>query len=114
MIWLQNLFGLKFPCVFHAVTGLYCPGCGGTRAVRTLLRGDILKSFQYHPLVPYALFAVLFSLITRWAGRGKAAAGYGKQEGILVVIGAGIIIINWIVKNCLLVFWGLDLLPLLK
>ena len=21
------------PCAFHKITGLYCPGCGGTRAV---------------------------------------------------------------------------------
>ncbi|MFR6391576.1 MAG: DUF2752 domain-containing protein [Roseburia sp.] len=21
-----------FPCVLHSLTGLYCPGCGGTRA----------------------------------------------------------------------------------
>lgn len=33
------------PCLFHAVTGLYCPGCGGTRAVQVLFEGKFLLSF---------------------------------------------------------------------
>ncbi len=41
------------PCLFHAVTGLYCPGCGGTRAVQVLFEGKFLLSFFYHPIVPY-------------------------------------------------------------
>ena len=41
------------PCLFHLITGLYCPGCGGTRAARYLLHGQIMKSFWYHPLVLY-------------------------------------------------------------
>ena len=42
------------PCPFHALTGAYCPGCGGTRAVRALLAGKWLRSFVLHPFVPYA------------------------------------------------------------
>ena len=41
------------PCAFHLLTGFYCPGCGGTRAVVYLLQGQIGRSFQYHPLIPY-------------------------------------------------------------
>ena len=29
------------PCPFHALTGLWCPGCGATRAFGDLTRGDI-------------------------------------------------------------------------
>jgi hypothetical protein len=30
-----------FACVFHQVTGLYCPGCGGTRAMHALVHFDL-------------------------------------------------------------------------
>ena len=31
-----------FPgCPFHAVTGLFCPGCGGLRMVHDVLNGDL-------------------------------------------------------------------------
>ncbi|MCJ0891488.1 DUF2752 domain-containing protein [Rhodococcus sp. ARC_M5] len=29
------------PCPLHALTGLWCPGCGTTRALGDLTRGDI-------------------------------------------------------------------------
>src|SRR3954449_7666280 len=29
-------------CPFYALTGLYCPGCGGLRAVNDLGNGDLL------------------------------------------------------------------------
>ena len=34
-----------YPCLFHTVTGYYCPGCGGTRAVCALFQGHFLISF---------------------------------------------------------------------
>ena len=49
--WIKS--GQGFPCLFHLLTGLYCPGCGGTRAVRLFLKGELIKSFCYHPFVPY-------------------------------------------------------------
>ena len=34
--------GFLFPaCPFHALTGLYCPGCGATRMVHDVLNGDL-------------------------------------------------------------------------
>ncbi len=29
------------PCLFHQCTGLYCPGCGTTRALHQLLHGNL-------------------------------------------------------------------------
>ncbi len=41
-----------FPiCVFHALTGLECPGCGGLRAVHQLSHGHIAAAWHYNPFV---------------------------------------------------------------
>ena len=33
-------------CMFHQWTGLYCPGCGATRALAALLHGDVKASLH--------------------------------------------------------------------
>lgn len=38
-------------CYFYVWTGLYCPGCGITRAILSLLRGDFYQAFRYNPFV---------------------------------------------------------------
>lgn len=48
------------PCVFHQLSGLYCPGCGGTRAVKALLSGNLILCFRYHPFVFY--FFIMYAL----------------------------------------------------
>ena len=37
-------------CMFKRVFSLPCPGCGLTRSVSSILHGDLLKSWGYHPL----------------------------------------------------------------
>jgi hypothetical protein len=44
--------GRTIPCPFHAATGLWCPGCGMTRAVHHLLRGDVLGALSFNVFVP--------------------------------------------------------------
>ena len=46
-------------CVLHDFCFLYCPLCGGTRAVGALLRLDLLGALQYNAFVTIALLAVL-------------------------------------------------------
>lgn len=49
---IQSHFTHKFiPCIFHEVTGLYCPGCGVTRMFLSLLKGDIKQAFFYNQLL---------------------------------------------------------------
>src|SRR5712691_4262697 len=37
-------------CIFHALTGLQCPGCGATRALYHLLHGRIVEAMRFNAL----------------------------------------------------------------
>lgn len=41
----------SMPCIFHMITGLYCPGCGAGRACYSILHGQFLEAFEYNPLL---------------------------------------------------------------
>lgn len=51
------------PCPLHALTGLYCPGCGATRALCELARGHLHAALRLNALAICALpFACALSL----------------------------------------------------
>jgi len=51
-----------FPgCPLHALTGIYCPGCGSQRAFHSLLHFDLLKTADYNILFIPALFVVIYN-----------------------------------------------------
>lgn len=56
-------------CTLHKMTGLYCPGCGGTRAIKALLRFDLLQSAFYHPIPLYTGFLGMLFLSGRIIAR---------------------------------------------
>ena len=51
-------------CMFHQTTGLYCPGCGATRALSALLHGDLKSSLHNNALL-IPLSATLMILLAK-------------------------------------------------
>lgn len=96
------------PCPFHLLTGCYCPGCGGTRAVTELLNGHILRSFCYHPIVLYGLAVYVCFMITQTIERiSRHTIPVGmRYRNIYVWAAAGIVMINFVIKNILRCYFG--------
>jgi len=42
-------------CLFHALTGIPCPGCGTTRAVLALAHADVGAALAWNPLATTAI-----------------------------------------------------------
>ncbi len=41
----MRITGWGIPCIFHLLTGLYCPGCGVSHMALCLLWGDLAGAF---------------------------------------------------------------------
>lgn len=88
------------PCSIYKLTGWYCPGCGGTRAVKALFKGHILKSIYYHPAVAFiALWSILFMIkqLLHYASKGRIKSLELKDWHIWVA--ATLFLINFMIKN---------------
>ena len=91
------------PCPFHALTGLYCPGCGGTRALAALARGQVLQSLWLHPLALCGLagYLAFMGSWTLWKLTGGRFPGLSWRDGYLWGL-LGLTAANWALKNILL------------
>ncbi len=108
---------LMWPCVFHEMTGFYCPGCGGTRAFRAMLSGDFRKSLWYHPFILYGsvvggvyYFRYLLAIVLSKWSRGRITPRkpyfYYWYIAVALALYAG----NFIWKNGVLLIRGIPLL----
>ncbi|KWT92861.1 DUF2752 domain-containing protein [Candidatus Magnetominusculus xianensis] len=85
-------------CLFYRLTGLYCPGCGSTRAVHQLLHGNIAAAFKLNPLTVTALPFLVFGIVLEMGvfhSRPKWLS-YVRQYSKLLLLG---LILFWILRN---------------
>lgn len=101
----------NMPCLVHDWFRIYCPGCGGTRAIFALLKGHIVESLCSNPaillgalLVIYYEVGVLLTLIRR---NGKR---YYSTSVVPIVLFVIIVMVFAVVRNYLLIACGIDLL----
>lgn len=96
---------LHLPCMMDRLLGLYCPGCGGTRAMQALFHGKLLSSLWYHPLVLYT--AVIYSgfMISQTLERLHIIKRGWKFYDWYLYAAAGLLFGNCIVKNVLRLFF---------
>lgn len=106
-------FSIQLPmCIFLRLTGCYCPGCGGTRAFVQLLKGHILTSFYYHPVVLYGAIVCGWYLISHtieYVTKGKCAIGM-RYRDIYLYAAIILILLNWMIKNLFLLAGGIRLI----
>ncbi len=50
-LYLNHKFSFFIPCIFHKITGLWCPGCGITRMIISILKLNFYQAFRYNPLL---------------------------------------------------------------
>jgi len=98
----------RVPCLFSTIFGIYCPGCGGSRAVKALFQGRLLLALWYHPLVPYMAVIGGGFMITQGLHKLgiKCVRGW-KFHNWYLYGGVVLLICNFLVKNILRLVWGI-------
>ncbi|WP_419563409.1 DUF2752 domain-containing protein [Ruminococcus sp.] len=87
------------PCYIHHFTGLYCPGCGATRAVYALVNGDILLSLRQNAFLAVGIVIVLI-LYIQFVLRafGKKINTFINTQGFIWIMFA-LLIVYTILRN---------------
>lgn len=95
-------------CIFWRVFGAYCPGCGGTRSVVSLVHGQVLRSIWYHPLIMYTVVMYLLYMITHTMEKLHVPYIKGiRFRSWYIYVAIVIIALNCIFKNVLLFGFGI-------
>ena len=68
----------QWPCVFHAVSGLPCPLCGGTRAACAILHGDLKSALRLNATaIPAMVTLIVGGCLCAWETlRGRPLADW--------------------------------------
>ncbi|MBF0320435.1 MAG: DUF2752 domain-containing protein [Nitrospirae bacterium] len=89
-------------CLFYSLTGLYCPGCGSTRAVHQLLHGNIAAAFKLNSLVVSLLPFLVFGAIAEVGV--VAVQRHGQRRGVYRFV--------WLIPVAIVLFGILRNIPL--
>ena len=101
--WLAGVFG---GCLMHRFF-LYCPLCGGTRALAALIRFDA-SAWNYNAFV--VILAVIALGIDIWAW----VRYFQKKEPLVIfpqwawIAFCAVLVFYFILRNVLMIFFGID------
>ena len=101
ILLVTHYFRLPLVCPFKYVTGIPCPGCGGTRVFFALLHGRFAEALAINPLsvvvIAFALAAPVWLFVDCYRGtdslqRVMRSKWSWKTTAIVILI----ILANWI------------------
>lgn len=88
---------VRTACMLRRTTGVPCPACGGTRAVKSAAQFDIAGAFSQNPLIAsvgvFVVVGVLVRLLTAQTIRLDCTA---RGWTILAVVAVLLIAANWV------------------
>ena len=97
-------------CVFKKVFHMYCPGCGGTRAWKALIRLNILQSLYDNPVVILLILTEIAVAITRGIDKRRKKCSLYKVRIAVYVVFLVLWFLFFLIRNYLLMKCGIDML----
>ena len=89
-------------CPWLALTGFYCPGCGGLRAVNDLGNGDLIgaasSNIVFVAAVPLLVLWWMRWLQRSWSG-GERPAMSSARSGALIAVFTVVMVVFGVVRN---------------
>ena len=89
-------------CPLFAATGIYCPGCGGLRAVNDLTNADVLGAASSNLLFVASVPLIVF-LWVRWFRRSwrgdPAVPGRDRSQYLLASVVVALLLVFTVVRN---------------
>ena len=99
-----------FSCAVASKLHLYCPGCGGSRAVLALCRGQVLSALRYYAPIPIAGSLLLLSDLRMILFLTKKGRFPSRRFGYTcMIVCLSCVALQFILRNALL-FFGIDCL----
>jgi hypothetical protein len=87
-----------WPCPIKAVLGIPCPGCGMSRALVLLLKGQFTESVQWHPFAPLFLAGIFLLFLatllpSRWGQKlAQMIAAIERRTGLMAFLLLGLML----------------------
>ena len=87
---------------------IYCPLCGGTRALSALIRFDFVSAWNYNAFVVLLAFTVLVLDVWAWVRY------FQKKEPLIILpkwsltVFSAVFLTYFVLRNCLMIFFGID------
>ncbi len=103
--WIPDLFT---GCVLHDHLFLYCPLCGGTRAVGALLRLDLPLALAENALVVGALLLFFILDVVALVRLLLKKSVILRFPGWFWVAGTVVLVVWGVLRNVLMIVWGID------
>lgn len=90
-----------FPrCMFHSLTGAYCPGCGSQRALHSLLHLNFANvigyNFLFLPAALFILYHYAHPLLNKFFSWNLPNLFYKKETPWVVL---SVVLLFWIARN---------------
>lgn len=85
-------------CPLHALTGLWCPMCGGLRGTYDLAHGDVAAAWGMNPLWVVAVPVVIVGW-SLWLVRGLRGAAWPRVPRVVSWLALGVVVAFGVLRN---------------
>lgn len=97
--WEPGRTGFFLPCLVHAATGWYCPGCGAQRALHALLHGGMSEAAGFNLLFVLGLPLIGLLALDHLLEKRPVSTFLGARPGLLLPLSFGVLFLFTLLRN---------------